>query len=226
MTLSAWIFAALTLLAYLGGIKLVKVMGWHSLPALIPALAALMLTVGLLPVTYEQYMEGGQLIAVWLAPATVALGLALYRQRQVLIRHLRPVLLASGAGTVTALFSTVALCHLFNIDLDFSAPLLLKSVTTPVALSIAETIGAVPALAVIMVVMAGTLGGAGGLSLLTILRVKSPVARGLAMGTASHVLGTATVLKESETSAAVGSVALILAGIFTALLAPWLVQLL
>lgn len=226
MTASAWGFAVVTVLAYWGGIVLVKRLKLKNVPPLIPALAALMLMFAVLPVSYQEYMEGGQLIGVWITPATVALGLALYRRRQLLLKHLRPVLLASMAGTVTALSSTLLLCRLLDLDLELTAPLLTKSVTTPVAISIAEVIGAVPALAAAMVVIAGNTGGAIGLALLTALGIKSPLARGLAMGTAAHALGTATALRESETAGALGGVALILAGIFTALLAPWLVRLL
>lgn len=226
MTARAWAFAAVTVLAYWGGIVLVKRLKLRNVPPLIPALAALILMLAVLPVSYQQYMEGGELIGVWITPATVALGLALYRRRQVLKKHLRPVLLASITGTVSALASTVLLCRLLGLDRELSAPLLSKSVTTPVAISIAEVIGAVPALAVAMVVIAGNVGGAGGLALLTALGIKSPLARGLAMGTASHALGTATAMRESETAGALGGVAIILAGIFTALLAPWLMRLL
>lgn len=224
MSAEAWFFAASVPLAYLAGIRLVSHPRLRKVPPLIPALALLILLLVGLQIPHERFMAGGQVIDVWLAPATVALGLALYRQRQTLIRNLKAVLLASFAGTLTALVSTFLLVRLTGLDWPLTAALLTKSVTTPVALALAPGLGASAPLAVAMVIIAGNLGGAFGLQLLSLGRVKTPLARGLAMGTAAHALGTATVMQEGETAGALGSVALILAALFTALLLPPLMQ--
>lgn len=223
--IEAYFYAGLTLFCYWVGIKLVERFK-ISLPPLIPSLAFLLIFLVVFKIPYQRYMAGGQLIHIWLAPATVTLGLALYRQRQVLVRNAKPVLLAGFAGTITALLSTVFLARLLGMDFTLATSLLTKSVTTPVALAISEDLGGIPALAAAMVVVTGNIGGAFGLQLLTGIKVTNPVARGLGMGTAAHALGTATALRESEAAGALSGVALIVAAILTALLAPWVVQLL
>jgi len=216
----AYFFMVLTLFAYWGGIVLIKKVRLNSLPPLIPALAFLLLVMIIFRIPYSQYMRGGQYIHFWLSPATVTLGLALFRQKDVLVRNLKPVLLAGTAGTLTALLSTVALSRLLGLDSTLTASMLTKSVTTPVALAISEDIGGIPALAAAMVVITGNIGGVIGLQLLTAIKVKSPVARGMAMGTSAHALGTATALRENETAGALSGVALIVAAILTAILVP------
>ena len=221
----AYFFVALTLLAYWGGIVLVKNMK-INLPPLIPSLIFLLLVMIIFRIPYSRYMNGGQYIHFWLSPATVTLGLALFRQKEVLVRNLKPVMLAGIAGTITALLSTIVLARLLGLDYSLTASMLTKSVTTPVALAISEDIGGIPALAAAMVVIAGNIGGAFGLQLLTTLNVNNPLARGMAMGISAHALGTATALRENETAGALAGVALIVAAILTALLAPWVMLLL
>jgi predicted murein hydrolase (TIGR00659 family) len=191
-------------------------------PLVSTTVAVVMLLLGTgIPV--ERYREGGDLLGLLLGPATVALALPLYRHRELLLRHAPAIALSVLAGAAVATVSVVALASSVGLSPAIVASMAPKSVTAPVAIEVARAVGGDPALAAGCAVMTGTLGALFGPAILALLRVRHPVARGVAMGTIAHAQGTAAALAESELTGAVSAVALSLTAIAAALAGPPLI---
>ena len=219
-----WLTA--TLLAYQGGYWLYRRSGMNALVN--PVLLAIAVLAGLLLATgtsYQDYFNGAQFVHFLLGPATVALAVPLYNH----VKHVRALLLPLAAGllvgSLTAILTAVAVGKLLGASTATVLSLAPKSVTTPIAMGIAERIGGLPPLTAILVIATGVLGAAFGSHLFNALRLRSPAVRGFAMGLASHGIGTARAFQESEQAGAFAALAMGLNGMLTAILLPLLLPL-
>lgn len=166
----------------------------------------------------EHYQRGGEVINMLLSPATVALALSIYRQREILRENFLPVLLGCLAGCCASVGSTLALCRLFGLDDALTASLLPKSVTTPIAVELSRQGGGMAAVTIVVVLFTGIAGAALAPAMLRLLRITDPVAAGVAIGTASHGIGTARALQLGKVQGAMSGVAIGVSGIITVLL--------
>jgi predicted murein hydrolase (TIGR00659 family) len=173
---------------------------------------------------YERYFEGAQFIHFLLGPATVALAVPMFRHLAKLRAAALPILVGIVSGSLAGLVLVATLGRVLAADPALVASLATKSVTAPVAMAIADHTGAIPSLAAIIAVMAGMTGAAFGPPLLNWLGITEPMARGLAMGTASHGQGTARILQESEEAGAVSAIAMGLTALIMAGVMPLLVR--
>jgi len=171
--------------------------------------------------TLEDYRPAKEAMTFLLGPATVALALPLYHNRRVLRNHAVPLLSGVVAGSLTTMAAALLVGRVLKLDDGVLLSMGPKSVTVPIAVEIARLTGGEASLTAAFVVATGMIGSIMGPSLLSLCRVQSPVARGLALGTVSHGQGTAVALLESETAGAMGGVAMAIAAIFTALVAPY-----
>jgi len=192
-------------------------------PLLNPVLGAVLLLVAMLLLTdtdYGTYFEGAQFVHFLLGPATVALAVPLYRQWHTVRRSAVAILASLIAGSFTAIVTAVATAWFFGGSLPILASLAPKSVTAPVAMAIAEELGGLPSLTAVLVITTGIIGAMFGPGILNLIGVKDWRARGLAMGTASHGIGTARALQVNETAGAFSGLAMGLNALATALLLP------
>ena len=219
-----WLTA--TLVAYLAGAWLQTLSGkkpWVN-PVLIAValLAVVLLATG---TAYDTYFEGAQFVHFMLGPATVALAVPLYDNRALIRAASLPMLAALLAGSLTAILSALAIAHAFGVTGEVLISLAPKSTTAPVALGVAEAIGGSPTLTAVLVILTGITGAVIAAPILNLLRIRDDRARGFALGTASHGIGTARAFQESQTSGAFAGVAMGLNAIVTALIAPLVIQL-
>ena len=216
-----------TLLAWLVGLKIQQWSGRHSLanPVLI---AVALLATGLLVsgIDYKAYFAGAQFVHFLLGPATVALALPLYRQWRVVRHSFLAIVVSIVSGGLFSAASGVALAMLLGASRDVAASLAPKSVTTPVAMGVAERLGGLPSLTAAVVICSGIVGASLGPPVLTLCRVTDWRARGLAIGTVSHGIGTARALSVNPTAGAFSGLAMGLNALATALLLPLLWHLL
>ena len=200
-----------------------------GLTLLNPILVSILVLILMLVVTgvpYEKYSEGGKMIEFWLKPATVALGVPLYKQISAIRKQLVPIIIAELAGCVVGLISVVLLAQLFGASREVVMSLAPKSVTTPIAMEVARSVGGIPPLTAAVVIAVGIFGGMAGFKVMKITHVKSPIAQGLSMGTAAHAVGTTIAIeKGSSRYGAWSSLGLILNGLLTALLTPTILAL-
>ncbi len=194
-------------------------------PLLNPVLIAVVVLVAILIVTdtaYATYFEGAQFVHFLLGPATVALALPLYRQIERVRKSALAITVSLLAGSLTAIISAVGIAWVFGASDEILVSLAPKSVTAPVAMGISEQLGGLPSLTAVLVILTGILGAALGPLLLNLLKVKDMAARGLAIGTASHGIGTARALQVSEVAGAFSGLAMGLNALATAILLPLL----
>jgi len=216
----------MTLCAYLAAQRICAL--FRGAPLANPVAIAIALVVGVLSVSgmsYERYFAGAQFVHFLLGPATVALAVPLVRQLPRLRQHWLPLTAALLAGSVTAIVSVVVVAHLLGATPTLLATLAPKSVTSPIAMAVAERLGGIPALTAAMVIGTGIFGAVFSTWLFQLLRVRSHAARGFAMGLAAHGIGTARAFQLSAEMGAFAGLAMGLNGALTALLAPWLVPL-
>lgn len=179
-----------------------------------------LLKIGQIP--YRSYAAGGDLILFLLGPAVVALGLPLYERRAEILRRKLPILVGVLAGAVASILSASGLAWLLGGSHEVVRSLAPKSVTTPIAIGIAEKIGGIAPLTAALVVLTGCLGAVCGPEFCRLIGVRSSVACGLAVGTASHGIGTARMLEIDPLAGAVSGLAIGLNGLVTAFILPLL----
>lgn len=190
-------------------------------PVLVTVLAIVLLLTAT-DTSYQQYFEGAQFVHFLLGPATVALAVPLYRQWRLMARHPGALAVSITAGSLTALVSAMVIAKLAGASDQALVSLAPKSVTTPVAMGISERLGGLPSLTAVLVILTGILGASVGPWLLDKLRISNPMAQGLAMGVASHGIGTGRAVYMGEVAAAFAGLAMGLNGLATAILLPLL----
>ena len=217
----------LTLVCYQIAFEIHRRLGMH--PAANPVLLAVAMLVAILLATdtpYPVYFDGAQFVHFLLGPATVALAIPLYAQFGRLKKLALPLLVALVAGSLAAALSAVALGALFGASHELLMSLAPKSVTTPIAMGVAEKLGGLPSLTAVLVIATGILGAIGARSIYRVLHIEDHAVRGFAIGLASHGIGTARAFQVSEQAGAFAALAMGLNGLFTAaalpVLLPWL----
>lgn len=215
----------ITLVAYQIAHWVYRRCGAH--PIANPVLIAVMLLLALLTLTgtpYDTYFSGAQFVHFLLGPATVALAIPLYGQFQRLLGLTGPLLIALIGGSLTAMLSAVFVGNWLGGSLPTLLSLAPKSVTTPIAMGIAERIGGHPSLSAVMVIATGILGAITAQTLFRWLNVKDDAVGGFALGVAAHGIGTARAFQVSDTMGAFAALGMGLNGLLTALTLPSLVQ--
>ena len=203
-----------------------KKLGWVLLNPILLTIAVLILFLKVSGISYEAYNEGGELISFWLKPAEVAMGVPLYLQLEMIKKQWLPILLSQLVGCLVGVISVVLIAKGLGATPDVICSLAPKSVTTPIAMEVSNATGGIPSLTAAVVVMVGLFGAVFGFKLLDMGKVKSPIAQGLSMGTASHAIGTSAAMEVSRKYGAYASLGLTLNGILTAILAPMMLRLL
>jgi len=217
----------LTLLAYVAALALYRRSGAH--PLLIPVFTAVVAIVTLLLATgtpYATYREGVELLSFLIGPATVALAVPLYAQRQRIRAMWRPLCLALLAGCSAAIVSALAIGWALGASMETLLSLAPKSATMPIALPVAERLGGLPSFAAVAVAITGIAGAVLADPLLRLLHVQDPAVRGFAVGLTAHAIGTARELQTHPAAGAFAALAMGLNGVATAVLVPVFVALL
>ncbi|SFR83218.1 LrgB family protein [Anaeromicropila populeti] len=167
----------------------------------------------------ENYQQGGNMISLFLAPATTVLGYSVYKQIEILKKYFIPVAAGCFVGSLTSMGSIYLLCHLFHLDSTLTFSLIPKSVTTPIAMEVSSQLSGIPSITVAAVVATGILGSVTAPILVKIFRIQNPVAAGTAIGTCSHAVGTSKAIELGEIQGAMSGIAIGMSGIITVLLA-------
>ena len=200
----------------------------HMTPLLNPVLLSILMIGGVLLATgidYRTYFNGAQFVHFLLGPATVALAIPLYRQIRLLLRSLTAVAVGLLVGAATAAASAMGLAWALSASERTILSLGPKSATAPIAMAVSESIGGLPSLSAVMAILTGITGSVVAVWVLDAVRVRSEAARGLAIGTASHGIGTARAIQLGEVTGAFSGLAMGLTAITTTLLVPLLVGL-
>ncbi|BAX52972.1 Inner membrane protein YohK [Photobacterium damselae subsp. piscicida] len=192
-------------------------------PLLNPLLITLIVLIVLLKwlqVPYEVYFADNKIINFLLGPAVVALALPLYQQLAHIRSKWKTIMTACFVGSVLSMTFGTAIAFWMGADAQLAASILPKSITTPLAMAASQQIGGIPSITAAMVILVGIFGAVLGYPIMKLLKIEHPLAKGLSMGSVSHALGTAKAAEEDYQEGAFSSLALVICGIMTTILAP------
>ena len=218
--------AGISLLFYEVGLLLKKRFKLAVLNPLLIAILCVMASLKVLGVPYSDYNAGAQYLSWLLTPATVALAVPLYEELGLLRKNLPAVAGGILAGTFAGLAGILLLCRVFALDHQLYVTFLPKSITTAIGMGVAEELGGVTALTVAAIILTGILGNVAAEGLFRLFRIYDPSARGLALGTGAHAIGTAKAMELGEVEGAMSSLSIAVAGLLTVATASVFAQLL
>ena len=220
-----YVILALTFAVFFFIKRLQRRTGWMLLNPILIAIVLIIIYLKITGVSFEIYKTDAQLIDFWLKPAVVALGVPLYLQLDAIKRLWLPIVLSQLVGCLVGIVSVVTVAKLCGASDVIILSMASKSVTTPIAMEVTQSLGGIPSLTAAVVVITGIIGALVGFKALSLGHVNSPIAQGLSMGAASHAVGASTARAYSSKYGAFASLGITLNGIFTALLTPTVLRL-
>lgn len=169
----------------------------------------------ILKIDYEIYQEGTTILSYLLTPATVCLAIPLYQQLELLKSNVKAIVLGILSGVLTSLAGVLILCKLFGTSSEIYATLLPKSITTAIGMGVSEEMGGIVTITTAVIIITGVLGNIIAESVCRIFKITDPIAKGLAVGTSAHAVGTAKAMEMGEVEGAMSSLAIAVAGLIT-----------
>ena len=212
---SAYFGVTVSLIGYGAGIMLKKKFKYAFLNPLLISIIFVIGVVTLCGVDYESYENYAQYLSYLLTPATVCLAVPLYQQMTLLRKNLAAVACGILAGVLASLGSVLLLAFLFGLEHDVYVTLLPKSITTAIGMGVSEELGGLVTITVAVIIVTGVIGNVIGEAVCKLFRIYEPIAKGLALGTSSHAIGTAKALEMGEVEGAMSSLAIAVAGLLT-----------
>ena len=220
-----WVVVTLTIIIYWLAQKLQAKTGILLLNPILITIVIINTGLMVFNIDYETYHRGSRYIDFLLKPAVVALGVPLYRQLEVIKKQAWNILISQLVGCLAGIVSVVLIAWLMGASKEIIFSLAPKSVTTPIAIEISRSIGGIAPLTASVVIVVGIFGAVFGYSILKLTGVKNPLSQSLSMGNAAHAIGTSKSMEISPAYGAMSSIGLIVNGIFTAILAPYVLKL-
>lgn len=169
--------------------------------------------------SYDTYYSSAQYLGWFLTPATVCFAIRLYEQLQKLKENFKAIAIGITSGVLSSAIFIFILALVFNLNHEQYATLLPKSVTSPIGMVIAQELGGIPSITVPVIVLSGLVGNVIGEPLLKLLKVTNPIAKGLALGSSAHALGTAKAMEMGEVEGATASLSIVTSGLLTVVVA-------
>ena len=212
---SAYFGVVLSLVTYFFGTYIRKKINF---PLFNPLLIAIILTAAVLlvfKIDYTAYNASAKYISYLLTPATVALAIPLYEQLDALKNNWKAIIAGIFSGVVTSLLSILAMSVIFGFTHEEYVTFLPKSITTAIGMGVSEELGGYVPVTVAIIIITGVLGSVIAETVLKIFRIEDPVAKGIAIGTASHAVGTSKAMEIGKTEGAMSSLSIVVAGIIT-----------
>lgn len=213
-------FLTLVTGSYLLGILIYRKSKFALLHPVIVSMIVIIAILKIFHIPYESFAAGSQLINFLLGPAVVALGVLLYDQLTYIKGNVISMLTAISIGSVVGVASVILIGKLMGLDASLIHSLEPKSVTTPIAMGLSSSLGGNPSLTAVTVVICGIIGAITGPIVHKLLRIKSPIAKGLSMGAAAHGLGTAKAMEIGALEGAISGLSIGLMGIMTSIAIP------
>ena len=207
--------AALSLAGYEVGLLLKKKFKMALFNPLLIAILCVMGMLQLMQVDYKTYNAGGQYISYLLTPATVPL----YRQLTLLRKNLKAVVIGIVSGVLASMVSVLIFAKLFGLSHSEYVTLLPKSITTAIGMGVSEELGGLVTITVAVIIITGVLGNVIAEAVLKVAKIEEPIAKGLALGTSAHAIGTSKAMELGPVEGAMSSLAIAVAGLLTVIAA-------
>lgn len=204
-----------TLAAYFIGLHIKKKTGLSLMNPLLIAIILMMGFISVLGVPYSVYSAGTKLLSNLLTPATICLAVPLYEQFAMLKKHPLAILAGISSGVITSLLCVFSLSLIFGLDHASYVTLLPKSITTAIGMSVSQELGGYVSITVAVILMTGILGNMIAQAVCSLFRITDPIAKGIAIGTASHAIGTSKAMEIGQIEGAMSSLSIVVSGILT-----------
>ena len=201
-------------------------MKWRY-PILNPLMISITLTILFLlkfNIPYEAYSSGGNIIMFFLGPATVVLGVSLYKHTQRLKEYFFPILAGVVAGSFTAVLSVIVLGKLFGLKKLLILSMIPKSITTPIGIELSKSLGGDPSITVVGIMITGITGSISSPFICKFFKIENKISKGIGIGTSSHAVGTSKAIEMGEIEGAMSGLAIGMAGLVTIFLVPLLTK--
>ena len=166
-------------------------------------------------IDYDVYYEGAKYISYLLTPATVALAIPLYEQVTVLKKNFKAIIAGIVSGVITGLCSILAMALIFGFTYEQYVTFLPKSITTAIGMGVSEELGGYVSITVAVIIITGVLGSVIAEGVLKLFKITDPVAKGIAIGTASHAVGTSKAMEIGKTEGAMSGLSIVVSGLLT-----------
>ena len=212
---SAYFGAVLSIGAFLLGRSLQKRFRHPLCNPLLIAIVLVILFLLVFPVDYEDYQSSAKYLSFLLTPATVCLAIPLYEQFELLKKNVKAVLAGIASGVLSSLCCVLVLALLFHLDHASYVTFLPKSITTAIGMGVSEELGGYVSITVAVIIISGILGNIFAESACKLFRITEPIARGVAIGSASHAIGTARAMELGEIEGAMSSLSIVVSGLLT-----------
>lgn len=177
-------------------------------------------------ISLDDYNKGGQLFTFFLGPATIALAIPLYKNRSLLKSDGLPIIGGIFLGTTVGIACIILMSKIFGLDTQLGLSLVPKSITTPIGIEVSKQIGGIPQITVAAIIITGISGAIIAEPFLKLLKIKDPVAKGIAIGTSSHAVGTSKAIEMGEVEGSMSGLSIGIAGLLTVFIAPVLILIL
>ncbi len=215
LSTSVFFGVIVSIAAYELGLLLKKKFKLAIFNPLLIAIIVVMLILTVFHVDYESYNEGAKYISYLLTPATVALAIPLYEQLEKLKKNFAAIMIGIASGVLTSLTTILVLALLFGLSHEEYVTLLPKSITTAIGMGVSEELGGIVTITVAVIIVTGVLGNMIAELVCRVFRIIDPVAKGIAIGSASHAIGTSKAMEMGEVEGAMSSLSIAMAGLLT-----------
>ncbi|MBR2189624.1 MAG: LrgB family protein [Eubacterium sp.] len=205
----------LSIVCYFIGMWCKKRLGWSICNPLLIAIILVMVVLSCFHIDYDAYNSSAKYISYLLTPATVSLAIPLYLQIDKLKKHYAAILISILAGTVMSAVSILLFAMLFRLSHQEYVTLLPKSITTAIGMGVSEELGGYVTITTAVIIVTGILGNIIAVPVCRLLSITHPVAKGLAIGTSAHAIGTTKAMELGETEGAMSSLAIVVCGLMT-----------
>ena len=204
-----------SLAAYFAGMALRRKTGLSLFNPLLIAVLLVMALLAVFKIDYAAYNQSAKILSSLLTPATICLAVPLYEQLALLKRHKKAIFLGVLSGVLTSLVCVLALSLLFGLDHAAYVTLLPKSITTAIGMGVSEERGGYVSITVAVIILTGILGNMIAKGVCRLFSITDPVARGIAIGTSSHAIGTTRAMELGEVEGAMSGLSIVIAGVLT-----------
>lgn len=205
----------ISILGYEIGVLLKRKLKWSIVNPLLISIIFVMLSLSMLKVDYDNYYDGAKYLSYLLTPATVCLAIPLYEQLELLKNNWKAIFIGITSGVISSLVSVLLLCILFQFNHSQYVTLLPKSITTAIGMGISEELGGIVSITTAVIVVTGVFGNITSDIVFRIFSIKHPIAKGLALGTSSHALGTMKAMELGAIEGAMSSLSIVVSGLLT-----------
>ena len=210
----------LSLLAFEIGLYIYKKTKMPIFNPLLIAIGVVIIFLLAFNIDFEKYNEGAKFINMFLGPSTVVLAVPLYKQIETLKKHATAIVIGVLFGSIIGIFSIIGMSYFVGLDTEVIKSLIPKSVTTPIGIELSNNLGGIVPITVLAIIISGITGAVIGPQICKLFKIKDSIAVGVAIGTASHAVGTTKALEIGETEGAMSGLSIGIAGLMTVFLAP------